>query len=238
MKTLHLVHLNGISILEQLQLEEALLRADQHNWCLLNVGAPPAIVMGISGKPEQLIHASRFSAAPVPLVRRFSGGGTVFIDEHTYFITLICQREVTPLICCPKKILEWSADLYRPAFEKRAFSLQDNDYVLHDKKFGGNAQYLCKDRWLLHSSLLWDFLAERMQYLLFPPKVPAYRGKRSHEEFLCRLRDHYPTVNDLQQQLIHALQKRFEIREVSLKKAKEALVRPHRSATHLVSECT
>ena len=40
-------------ILEQLQLEEALFRADQRNWCLLNSGSPPAIVMGISGLPER-----------------------------------------------------------------------------------------------------------------------------------------------------------------------------------------
>lgn len=49
---LHVVRTQGLSILRQLQLEEALLRADpeRRNWCVLNCGTPePAVVMGISG---------------------------------------------------------------------------------------------------------------------------------------------------------------------------------------------
>ena len=45
-----LLRLRGYPILRQLQLEEALLRADAGNWFLLNDGTPePAIVLGISG---------------------------------------------------------------------------------------------------------------------------------------------------------------------------------------------
>ena len=45
-----LLRLKGFPILQQLQLEEALLRADAGNWFVLNDGAPdPAIVLGISG---------------------------------------------------------------------------------------------------------------------------------------------------------------------------------------------
>ncbi|NGX54212.1 MAG: hypothetical protein K1000chlam4_00937, partial [Chlamydiae bacterium] len=51
MTTFSLLHLSGLPIFEQLQLEEALLRADEGNWCLINSGVPPAIVMGISAKP-------------------------------------------------------------------------------------------------------------------------------------------------------------------------------------------
>ncbi len=46
-----------MTIFEQLRLEEALLRSDGRNWCLLNVGQePPSIVMGISGVPEKLLN--------------------------------------------------------------------------------------------------------------------------------------------------------------------------------------
>ena len=45
-----LLRLRQVPILQQLRLEEALLRADDSNWCILNDGSPtPAIVMGISG---------------------------------------------------------------------------------------------------------------------------------------------------------------------------------------------
>ena len=44
------LRLSGVPILQQLRLEEALLRADAGNWFLLNDGTPePAVVMGISG---------------------------------------------------------------------------------------------------------------------------------------------------------------------------------------------
>ena len=48
--TCNLLRLRGYPILQQLRLEEALLRADKANWCIVNDGTPsPAIVMGISG---------------------------------------------------------------------------------------------------------------------------------------------------------------------------------------------
>jgi hypothetical protein len=44
------VRLKGMSILEQLHLEERLLRTSSDNWCLINDGTnSPAIVMGLSG---------------------------------------------------------------------------------------------------------------------------------------------------------------------------------------------
>jgi len=48
------LRLAGMPILQQLRLEEALLRADAGNWFLLNDGTPePAVVMGISGCVQQ-----------------------------------------------------------------------------------------------------------------------------------------------------------------------------------------
>ena len=47
---MRVLRLSGMPILQQLRLEEALLRADAGNWFLLNDGTPePAVVMGISG---------------------------------------------------------------------------------------------------------------------------------------------------------------------------------------------
>lgn len=50
MTVVRLLRLRGHPILEQLRVEEALLRASPGAWCVLNDGAAtPAIVMGISG---------------------------------------------------------------------------------------------------------------------------------------------------------------------------------------------
>lgn len=42
--------MGGAPILQQLHLEERLLRRTSDNWCIVNDGtAPPTIVMGVSG---------------------------------------------------------------------------------------------------------------------------------------------------------------------------------------------
>lgn len=89
---LNLIEWHERPIFQQLQLEEALLRTDGGNWCLINQGTTPAIVMGISGKPEKWIHPAFFERKPFPLIRRFSGGGTVVVDKHTLFVTFICNK--------------------------------------------------------------------------------------------------------------------------------------------------
>uniref|UniRef100_A0A061RLH3 Lipoate protein ligase-like protein n=1 Tax=Tetraselmis sp. GSL018 TaxID=582737 RepID=A0A061RLH3_9CHLO len=71
--TLNLLHLRRFPLVKQLKLEEALLRADHRNWCILNDGLDdPTIVLGISGKPEELVHIDAARNAGVPMIKRSS----------------------------------------------------------------------------------------------------------------------------------------------------------------------
>jgi lipoate-protein ligase A len=211
--TLHLIHCQRLPIFEQLQLEEALLREDARNWCLINEGSPPAIVMGISGKKELLVNADKLSRAPIPLIKRFSGGGTVVVDEDTLFITFIFQKEAHPFAAYPEPIMRWSAEIYGSMSD---LELRENDYVLGNKKCGGNAQYIKKDRWLHHTSFLWDFKQERMDYLLHPHKTPAYREGRTHADFLCTLSEHFPDKNTFLDRFKEELSKRYQLQEMPM----------------------
>lgn len=231
MTEMFLIQLTNYPILQQLQLEEALLRADHNNWCIINDGTPPAIVMGISGKAEQLINPSKMLQQPIPVIRRFSGGGTVIVDESTCFVTFICNSEQVKVQSCPHKVLQWSADIYQQAFPDIGFQLIENDYAIENRKFGGNAQYFCKGRWLHHSSLLWDFLPERMEYLLHPPKTPKYRQERNHDDFLVRLRDVHPCRETFKKEIVKTLDQTYTVTTKSLKDVCEVLNRPHRKAT-------
>jgi lipoate---protein ligase len=232
--TLHIVRMAGIPIYEQLQLEEALLRADDRNWCLVNEGSPEAIVMGISGKPEELINFSKLREEPIPMIRRFSGGGTVVIDHDTTFVTFICNKDCVKVPGIPEKILQWTASVYEPVFAQGGFRVRENDYVLGEKKFGGNAQYICKQRWLHHSSLLWDFQEANMDYLLMPKKMPTYRQQRKHQDFLCRLRDYLPDRREFLSHLNTSLKTRFILQEVDWKMAWSLTARPHRKGSMLL----
>jgi lipoate-protein ligase A len=225
---MYLIKLQNTPIFEQLQLEEALLRTDDRSFCIINQGSPPAIVMGISGKAEELVDLEK---NPFPLIRRFSGGGTVVVDENTLFITFILSKKDLPITPFPEPILRWSADLYTKAWQIPSFHLVENDYVIHDKKCGGNAQYLTKERWVHHTSFLWDFKPDYMNYLLMPQKRPSYRGDRAHSDFLCTLKPYKSSPNELIQDLEKELVKRFYIQEFDFSTWER---KEHRQATQII----
>lgn len=230
----HLLALEGMPIFEQLQLEEALMRCGQENFCLINHKSPPAIVMGISGKTDELVDPEHYTKSPVPIIRRFSGGGCVLVGPQTLFLTFIFNRSDVDIGTCPKKLLEWTEELLAPAFGNIGFKVRENDYVIGDKKFGGNAQYFTKDRWLHHTSLLWDFSADEMRILKMPPKMPAYRLQREHGHFLTRLNQHFPSKQAFFANIQAALSKQCHLLAKSVEDVHFYTQKPHRKATEFV----
>ena len=218
-----------MSIFEQLQLEEALLRAADQNFCITNIGSPRTIVMGISGDPSVHLDLPRVRQDHIPIVQRFSGGGTVIVDESTLLTTFIFSKEALNIPAFPEPILHWSTDLYTAAWRIPAFRLAENDYIIHNHKCGGNAQYIQKGRWLHHTSFLWDYSPQNMHYLHLPPKRPKYRQDRPHEEFLCRLKDHTPhDPHQLITSLEQELSKQFDLIPLEGEGWQD---RPHRKTT-------
>lgn len=226
---LHLIHTSGMPIIQQLQWEEALLRTDQRNWCIINEGTPPAIVLGISGKIDQHIHTDKNH---LPLVRRFSGGGTVVVNEHTVFVTFIFNESDIGVSCTPATVMQWTASFHQSLFAPHPFHLRENDFVIGERKCGGNAQYLCRGRWLQHTSFLWDYDPEQMALLKHPPKTPNYRENRSHEEFVCRAGD-YLTKLAYSERIRNKLEETFTVIEQT--DPTEALMKPHRKSTRFES---
>lgn len=204
---IHLIRLKNVSIFDQLLLEEKLLREDSRNFCILNEGSSPAIVMGISGKPEELISYPKAQELELPIIQRFSGGGTVVVDENTLFVTFLCNKDEFSFPSYPERIMKWTEGFYQKAFSKLpTFRLRENDFVLGDFKCGGNAQYIKKERWLQHTSFLWNFCPEKMSSLLHPRKTPSYREGRNHLDFICKLESHIPSREDF----FHWIQKELE----------------------------
>ncbi|NGX59755.1 MAG: hypothetical protein KR126chlam3_00912, partial [Chlamydiae bacterium] len=231
---MHILHLKNFPIYQQLQLEEALLRLDDRNFCIINEGSSPAIVLGISGKPRELIQLEKFSQNPIPVIRRFSGGGTVVVDEETLFISFLFQKDAHDFVPYPEPILRWSAEIYKEAFGLAGFSLQENDYAIGEKKVGGNAQYLRKMRWLHHTTFLWDYKKENMDLLLHPQKTPKYRKERSHEDFLTCLSIHLPSKEHFIKNFKATLRGRYPIEEISIDSLLPLLDEPHRKSTEII----
>lgn len=239
-----------------------------------------AIVLGIGGKPDQLLHLDLVRNDNVLTLKRFSGGGTVVLDYDSIWTTLIGRREELVSEVFPRPIMQWSADaIFGPMFERLAamqeskssnsnhnisskatmvldtkscgvessrivtvktirippdddsssmkrpaipkFQLREHDYVLGERKMGGNAQSIGKTGFLHHTSFLWDFQHENMEYLSLPAKRPEYRGDRSHNDFLVKLKDVYPHLKkgDFYTALADTCRDTFDVESVSVREA-------------------
>lgn len=232
---LHFLHLKNCPIFEQLQIEEALLRASEENFCLLNEGSPPSIVMGISGKTQELVNPQAFEEQ-IPVIRRFSGGGTVVVDHNTLFVSFIINHRHFDFDPFPEKIFRWSEGFYSKWFDTPSFSLKENDYVFDQKKFGGNAQYIRRGRWIHHTTLLWDFRENLMNLLLHPKKAPSYRQNRHHFDFLCRLKEFYPSKEFLITKFKSVLNSEFEVQETEKKDVEKIMKTSHRKSVTYVTQ--
>jgi lipoate-protein ligase A len=93
------------------------------------------IVMGIGGKPQNLLNIKNVIDDKLLVVKRFSGGGTVVMDENAIWTTIIAgRRKPKPKhdhhdddddddeVFCkpyPRSIMEWTAKaVYGPTFER------------------------------------------------------------------------------------------------------------------------
>lgn len=214
---MNLVRFKSIPILQQLNLEERLLRTSADNWCIINDGTnAPNVVMGLSGRPSDLIELENVLRDRIPVIKRFTGGGTVIVDEGTIFVTFICNRDAIPgLQAYPQPIMSWTSQLYGEVLQGVGdFNLRENDYVFGNYKFGGNAQSITKNRWIHHTSFLWDFNAKNMAYLKLPTRAPKYRSTRQHVEFLRPMKDYLPARSTFIEKTITALQSHFLLRPV------------------------
>jgi len=87
--------------------------------------------------------------------------------------------------------------------------------VIDHRKIGGNAQCIVKDRWVHHTSFLWDYTVDNMQYLLMPKKRPDYRRDRTHVSFLDKIKNHMKSPQVLEDSVIAQLGHTFDVTELS-----------------------
>ncbi|MBN2479495.1 MAG: lipoate--protein ligase family protein [Parachlamydiales bacterium] len=209
---INLLEYDFLKISEQLKIEKDLLKNSHDNFCIINAGSSPAIVLGILNEEKKwLLNFSKNEK--IDILKRFSGGGTVYVDENTIFVSFIFSKDFLNIELFPEKIMKWAEAFYKDALKIDGFCLIENDFVINNKKVAGNAQYIKKDRFILHSSFLWDYNIEKMNsFLSFPPKVPSYRNTRNHEEFLTSLKIHFDKKADFLSKI------KREIKNLSLNK--------------------
>jgi lipoate-protein ligase A len=74
---INVIRVKNMPVLHMLRLEESLFRYDSNNWCVINSGTPPCVVVGRSSVIEDTVRVENTRAAGIPIIRRFTGGGVV-----------------------------------------------------------------------------------------------------------------------------------------------------------------
>lgn len=84
-------------------------------------------------KPAELLEVDLVLRDQVPVIKRFTGGGTVTVDHGTIFVTFICNRDAVPgLQLYPRPIMSWSSQLYSRVFEGFGdFHLRENGTLMN-----------------------------------------------------------------------------------------------------------
>ncbi|WP_213358086.1 lipoate--protein ligase family protein [Chlamydiifrater phoenicopteri] len=228
-----MIYLKNTPIYKQLLIEEALLRCDSRNICLININPPQSIVLGISCDPFKDLFLENVIEDNIPVIRRYSGGGSVYLDQDSVMVSwIISEDKATP---SPQDILSRSYNIYAPILPP-SFTIQGNDYVLGSRKFGGNGQYMQRGRFVHHTSFLWDIDLEKVsKYLKLPKKQPAYRKNRSHADFLTTLKSIYSQKEDFVDAIIQQITKNCPLEEISEDSLLPFLNKEHRVSTALLN---
>jgi lipoate-protein ligase A len=158
----------------------------------------PCIYLGIGNKYKQEVYISKAKKDKIPIIRRFSGGGTVFQAKGNLNYTFILPLEIYPEF---KKISDSYNEIFKiikkilPSYPNITFN-GTSDFCINNKKFSGNAQARRKNTLLHHGTILYNMDLNLInKYLKHPNKKPEYRKNRKHIDFLTNLenrdRDHF-----------------------------------------------
>lgn len=159
-----------------------------------------------------------------PVLRRLSGGGSVVHGNGNLNYAFAANlQENANLFSIPfsyQKILggiinELNSTSFLSHNGTKKFHLQGHSDICVEqknilRKISGNSQ-VRKKQWLLHhGTFLFDkqLISPIVYFLKFPEKIPDYRGKRPHKDFLVRSLP-FHSASQIKNILIRSFEKNF-----------------------------
>ena len=164
-----------------LALEEALLEAVARGELpspLLRIWVNPvSIVLGRFSNPIKDVNLGEAERLGVPIVRRISGGGTVFHDPGNLNISLFHKSGGFIGV---REVMGRGLSLITSILVDLGFTPEvrnGNDIVVEGYKVSGTASYASRRSWLFHSTLLVNSDLGLMRRLLVFPDDPTLGGR-------------------------------------------------------------
>lgn len=177
-------------------IEEVMLQKEDE--CFILWKNAPCILLGKNQNAYSEINTEYIRLNNISLVRRITGGGTVYNDFGNLNFTFIAKRESVDFADFKRFTVPVIAALQKlgiPAeFKGR------NDLVIEDKKFSGNAQCWLKDKVLHHGTLLFNTDLTALAKSLNVSKLKLLsKGIQSTKSRVCNISDYINTQMDIYQ---------------------------------------
>lgn len=194
--SLHCLDLTLAAPAENLACDEALLeeRSARGGAGVLRFweSAVPFVVLGFGNRVAEEVALESCRAAGVPVLRRCSGGGTVLQGPGclSYALVLPIDEDgpLATITGANRFIMDRQARALSAALGAPVTVEGHTDLALRGRKFSGNAQRRRRDWLLFHGTFLLGLDPALLTACLRPPpRQPAYRAHRSHEDFVTRL---------------------------------------------------
>jgi len=152
----------------------------------------PAVVVGRSSRVEREVNQDTCRELGIPVLRRVSGGAAVVTGPGCLMYGLVLSFERRPQLrrvdVAHRFVLGTIAGVLSPLVPGGVRCQGISDLVVGGRKFSGNSMRCRRDHLLYHGTLLYNFRLELVdRCLAMPPREPAYRKGRSHQEFLTNL---------------------------------------------------
>ena len=149
------------------------------------------VVMGRGGRVNDDVFLKECRQNEIPVIRRFSGGGTILSGPGCLMYTVVLSLEKSPFLRDIAQCHRYVGEKMKCAYQELGHEIEllgHSDLCVDGKKFSGNAMRIGRSHLIYHGTLLIDFELEQIpRYLKLPPRRPDYREDRGHLDFVTNL---------------------------------------------------
>lgn len=128
-----------------------------------------SVILGKHQNPVKEVNLDFVNQHNIPVIRRISGGGTVFHDLGNINYTLITQSDKQENLVDFRKFTK-PMILFLQEFGLESQFVGKNNLILDGKKFSGNSAHVFKKRVMHHGTLLFDTRLDLLDSIINPDR--------------------------------------------------------------------